>query len=372
MSFAASTAPAAKQQFISSMRFAGLKKIITPKTRQWRSTEELDNTLMKEPGRLKSPRSNEIKPVKDPLISKGTNIKAPNKQAESSDTTGTQLDRSKPKSVSTGEQNIACGKSISKETNRNIANRRAEISGNMRLSRSKLKPNFSGKQNTSSEKSAPVSNHKHPEKTDKENTNLNTDHHIEGENFTGKAVGNNIYITSVSKHKEMLFQRKRYELRIQQLEADLKEVLQFYENLYKENEILKEKLNTDEQLVAEPYNVIFNDRNILRTAEASYKKHIAQLQKDLKIKNKENDSLREEVKRLRAENSKLYDEIENLLAELSAGDEEQEEEKKHDKTFWEHKPYKSELKWLMKKKLEAKDKFKVSKHKQPLDRIRKQ
>ena len=43
MSFAASTAPGAKQQFVASKRYGRLKKLITPKTRQWGNETEPDS-----------------------------------------------------------------------------------------------------------------------------------------------------------------------------------------------------------------------------------------------------------------------------------------------------------------------------------------
>ena len=64
-----------------------------------------------------------------------------------------------------------------------------------------------------------------------------------------------------------MFLRQRHELTIETLKADLNEVLQYYEMLTKENELLKGKLNVDEQLVAEPYKTDLNDRDVLRTTE---------------------------------------------------------------------------------------------------------
>ena len=58
----------------------------------------------------------------------------------------------------------------------------------------------------------------------------------------------------------MVFLRQRHELTIETLKADLNEVLQYYEMLTKEDELLKGKLNVDEQLVAEPYKTVLNDR----------------------------------------------------------------------------------------------------------------
>ena len=168
-------------------------------------------------------------------------------------------------------------------------------------------------------------------------------------------MGNNIYIMSVKKYKEILIQRKHYEQRIEQLETDLKEVLSFYENLYKENEVLKQKLNVDNQVVAEPYKTVLNDREVLRTAEVSYKKRISQLDEELKLKTKENASIKLEIKELKLENKKLYDDIKRLVGQLSDKNATNQtvNVETNDK-YWENKPYKSEVRWLMEKKLKTK------------------
>ena len=148
-------------------------------------------------------------------------------------------------------------------------------------------------------------------------------------------AGNDIWITSKSKYDEMVFLRQRHELRIETLEADLKEVLQYYEMLYKENEILKEKLNVDEQLVAEPYKTVLNDRGVLRTAEFTYKKRIAQLQRELKEKSKGIYELKEDNRRLKMK-------LPNI-------EKDKEKEAKYNRMFWENRDLKTENHSLIKK-----------------------
>lgn len=312
MSFAASTAPATKQQFVSSKKYGGLKKILTPKTKQWGSTEDLDLNPLKDSKTLKSIRSNkqELSPLKESVSSKSIQTNKPAKFGSSAP------NRTKDPPKSIGEQ---------KET-------------------------YDKK---------PFSTHSHKHNKEKgkntgiDNTESVKNNDSEFDNIPGRVVGNNIYISSVKKHKEMLYKQKRYQERIEQLEADLKEVLQFYENVYKENESLKQKLNMDDQLVAEPYKTVLNDRAILRNAESSYKKRIAQLQNEIKNRDKENDRLKEEIKQLKAENSKLYENIKRLIAQITEREKQEDEEAIQDDTFWEKKPNKSEVNWLLKKNLET-------------------
>lgn len=148
-------------------------------------------------------------------------------------------------------------------------------------------------------------------------------------------AGNDLWITSKSKYDEMVFLKQRHELRIESLEADLQEVLQYYEHLYKENEILKDKLNMDEQIVAEPYKVVYNDRGVLRTAEFTYRKRIAQFQKELKETERENHDLKDEIKRLKAK-------LPNI-------DKQKEKEAKYNRIFWENRTLKTENHGLIKK-----------------------
>lgn len=325
MSFAASTAPATKQQFVSSKKYGGLKKIITPKTKQWGSTEDLDLNPLKDSKTLKSVRSNkqELKPLKEPVSSKDINRNELAKASASFGISASIKLKDPPKSI----------------------DERKDTSDKKRFGAHSHKHNLEKVKNTG-----------------KDNTDSLKNTDSEFDNIPGRVVGNNIYISSVKKHKEMLHKQKHYEQRIEQLEADLKEVLQFYENIYKENENLKQKLNMDDQIVAEPYKTVLNDRDVLRNAESSYKKRIAQLQKEIKLKDKENDRLKEEIKQLKAENSKLYENIKRLIAQITEREKE-DEEATQDDTFWEMKPNKSEVKWLLRKKIETeKDRHKQNVH----------
>ena len=289
MSFAASTAPGAKQQFVSSKRYGRLKKMITPKTRQWGN--EIEHDSMKK-----------LTPLNSKAISSSNKQDLPSSQHILSSQT------------SAGEDT-----NVMKPTN---------------LS-----------QTENDKKGIRRHRHKHDEK----------DVSPSKDDTGGKIVGNTVYITSVKKYKEMLFQRKHYEQRIEQLETDLKEVLAFYENLYKENEILKQKLNVDDQIVAEPYKTVLNDRDVLRTAEASYKKRISQLEKELKIKVKENNAFKLEIKQLKLENKKLYEDIKRLVGQLSESNPDKGTETIQNEIYWENKPNKSEVHWLMNKKLKSRE-----------------
>ena len=256
MSFAASTIPGSKQQFVSTKRYAGQKKIIRPKNQQLavgvdKTDKNTDSgTVDKEPKNKQSSRTNSIENEK---------IKTTRERRNSTDKeTSTVKDLSRPES-----------KTVTSEID--------------------------------------------------------------------TVAGNDIWITSKSKYDEMVYLKQRHELRIESLEADLKEVLQYYELLYKENELLKDKLNMDEQLVAESYKTVYNDRGVLRSAEFMYKKRIAQLQKQIKDADKENNDLKEEIKRTKAKLPR----IDNLK--------EKEKEAKYNRMFWENRNLKTENHSLLKK-----------------------
>ena len=257
MSFAASTVPGSKQQFVSTRRYAGQRKIIAPKNQQLHSADNADQIEKKN-------------------ATKGTKNQASKNQ---------QISRT--------------SKTDEKKTTR----------------KRQVSPEKEG--STVSTLSRPGS------KT------------VESELDT--IAGNDIWITSKSKYDEMVYLKQRHELRIQSLEADLKEVLEFYEMLYKENEVLKEKLNLDEQLIAEPYKTVYNDRGVLRSAEFMYKKRIAQLQKQVKDMEKENSEHNEEIKRLKAKLPKIDDA------------KEKEKEAKYNKMFWENRNLKTENHSLIRK-----------------------
>ena len=257
MSFAASTIPGSKHQFLSSRRKGGQHKTITPRKQQFNSTK----TEQKGTGTSTTDRS--IKP-----------------NTASDDNAADKL-ASKAKQKKSHDRN----KNSLKETTE-------------------------------------ITELERPDTTK-----------IESEIET--VAGNDIWITTKSKYEEMVFLRQRHELRIENLEADLKEVLQFYEMLYKENETLKEKLNADEQLVAESYKTVLNDRGVLRTAEFTYKKRIAQLQNELKKKSKE-------IQEFKAENMRMKTKLPNI-------EKEKEKEAKYNRMFWENRDLKTENHSLIKK-----------------------
>ena len=260
MSFAASTIPGSKQQFLSTRRTCGQQKTISPRKQQFNST----GTDQKDDGTQKSARSmKQNAATRDKDVTEKAKSKAKRKKSQN-------IETSSPK------EDI-----------------------------------------TETEQERPVSG-----------TNIESE-------IDTVAAANDIWITTKSKYDEMVFLRQRHELRIEGLEADLKEVLQFYEMLYKENEILKEKLNVDEQLVAEPYKTVLNDRGVLRTAEFTYKKRIAQLQNELKKKNGE-------IQEIKEDNMRLKSKLPNI-------EKEKEKEAKYNRMFWENRDLKTENHSLIKK-----------------------
>lgn len=253
MSFAASTAPGSKHQFLSSHKRGGRQKIITPRNQQLPSLNKDDQ--IKKASTPTTDRSHKH--------AKATKANATDKEKKSKN-----HDRRTPRETSMAKDHA---------------------------------------------------------KSPSENVDSQVD----------TVAGNDLWITSKSKYDEMVFLKQRHELRIKSLEADLQEVLQYYEMLYKENENLKEKLNLDEQLVAEPYKTIYNDRGVLRTAEFTYRKRIAQLEKEVKDSQKETTDLKEEIKLLKTK--------------LPNMDKEREKDAKYNKTFWENRNLKTENHGLIKK-----------------------
>lgn len=253
MSFAASTAPGSKHQFLSSHKRGGRQKIITPRNQQLPSLNKDDQ--IKKASTPTTDRSHKH--------AKATKANATDKEKKSKN-----HDRRTPRETSMAKDHA---------------------------------------------------------KSPSENVDSQVD----------TVAGNDLWITSKSKYDEMVFLKQRHELRIKSLEADLQEVLQYYEMLYKENENLKEKLNLDEQLVAEPYKTIYNDRGVLRTAEFTYRKRIAQLEKEVKDSQKETIDLKEEIKLLKTK--------------LPNMDKEREKDAKYNKTFWENRNLKTENHGLIKK-----------------------
>lgn len=251
MSFAASTIPASKQQFLSSHKRGGRPKIISPKNQQ---LPNIDNENVGAPKTHKS----YLQP----------------KPLSGNDTVRKKKPKSKEKGAST-EKDTSARKDPSRPTSKNADNEVETI------------------------------------------------------------ANNDLWITSKSKYDEMVFLKQRHELRIESLEADLKEVLQYYEMLYKENEILKDKLNMDDQIVAEPYKTVYNDRGVLRTAEFTYRKRINQLQKEMKELEKENHDLKEEIKQLKMK-------LPNI-------EKEKQKDAKYNKMFWENRTLKTENHGLIKK-----------------------
>ena len=70
--------------------------------------------------------------------------------------------------------------------------------------------------------------------------------------------------------------------RIKQLEAEVSELQQSFESANRENQLLRAKLNSEDQIVIEPYQRIYEDRQILRDSESGYKSIITGLESQLR------------------------------------------------------------------------------------------
>ena len=100
-----------------------------------------------------------------------------------------------------------------------------------------------------------------------------------------------------------------YRKRIQELEGENMQMLTDYDSIYKENQLLREKLERGDDTHIESYQRIYADRQILREAETAYKKRIAQLELQSKEMLTNFESLNAENRLLRDKSRKLEDKL---------------------------------------------------------------
>ena len=100
-----------------------------------------------------------------------------------------------------------------------------------------------------------------------------------------------------------------YRKRLQELEAENIQMLTDYDSIYKENQLLREKLERGDETHIESYQRIYADRQILREAETAYKKRISQLEIQAKEMLTNFESLHAENRILRDKGRKLEDKL---------------------------------------------------------------
>ncbi|WAQ95455.1 hypothetical protein MAR_028145 [Mya arenaria] len=120
------------------------------------------------------------------------------------------------------------------------------------------------------------------------------------------------YETIVAERDALLESDSAYSRRIKQLEEENAKVLLDYESVYKENNILREKLDKGDDNHVESYQRVCDDRQILREAETAYKRRINQLEQDAKEMLKNFESLYSENKVLRDKSKKLEDRLNSI------------------------------------------------------------
>ncbi|KAH3872027.1 hypothetical protein DPMN_035240 [Dreissena polymorpha] len=91
--------------------------------------------------------------------------------------------------------------------------------------------------------------------------------------------------------------------KISELEKQQSKLLGEFDALYEENAMLRKKLDTGNEPIAEPYGRVFEDRKILRESELGYKKRINRLEQEHKEARKEVEKLTNELKAIRAKQS---------------------------------------------------------------------
>lgn len=123
------------------------------------------------------------------------------------------------------------------------------------------------------------------------------------------------YHAVIAERDALLESEGAYRRRIQQLEEDHSRILLDYDGLYKENNILRDKLDKGDDKHVESYQRIYDDRKILREAETAYKRRINQLESDAKDMLKNFESLYSENKVLREKARKLEDRL-NVIDRL--------------------------------------------------------
>lgn len=144
------------------------------------------------------------------------------------------------------------------------------------------------------------------------------DNETEGkEKLTTKAGG--VSFTTTKSYEALIAERDAlfesegaYRRRAEQLEEENARILLDYDSIYKENNILRDKLDRGEDTHIESYQRVYDDRKILREAETAYKRRINQLEHDAKEMLKNFESLYTENKVLRDKASKLEDRLNSI------------------------------------------------------------
>ena len=117
------------------------------------------------------------------------------------------------------------------------------------------------------------------------------------------------YEVILAERDALLETDRSYRKRLQELEAENIQMLTDYDSIYKENQLLREKLERGDDTHIESYQRIYADRQILREAETAYKKRIAQLELQAKEMLTNFESLNAENRILRDKSRKLEDKL---------------------------------------------------------------
>ncbi|KAH3861345.1 myosin-11-like [Dreissena polymorpha] len=120
------------------------------------------------------------------------------------------------------------------------------------------------------------------------------------------------YEALIAERDALLESDGAYRRRINQLEDENTKILLDYEGVYKENNILREKLDKGDDSHIESYQRVYDDRQILREAETAYKRRINQLEHDAKEMLTNFESLYSENKVLRDKSRKLEDRLNSI------------------------------------------------------------
>lgn len=120
------------------------------------------------------------------------------------------------------------------------------------------------------------------------------------------------YEVVIAERDALLESDKVYRKRIKQLEEENAQILLDYEGVYKENNILRDKLDKGDDNHIESYQRVYADRQILREAETAYKRRITQLEQDAKEMLTNFESLYSENKVLRDKAKKLEERLNSI------------------------------------------------------------
>jgi chromosome segregation ATPase len=120
------------------------------------------------------------------------------------------------------------------------------------------------------------------------------------------------YEAVIAERDALLESDSVYRKRIKQLEEENAQILLDYEGIYKENNILRDKLDKGDDNHVESYQRVFADRQILREAETAYKRRITQLEQDAKEMLTNFETLYGENKVLRDKAKKLEERLNSV------------------------------------------------------------